>query len=75
MLNYKVENKFNGIPLENIELKGKMAAHYDRFFCGRVLSDYAKGVVYKECEDAFLKHEWIMIVKEKKSCFLSGLKL
>ncbi len=53
MLNYKVNDKFNALPLDKFELKGKMADDYNRFFCGRVLSDYAKTVVYKETEDAF----------------------
>ena len=53
MVNYKINNKFNGMPLDEFKLKGKIAADYDRFFDCRVLSDFAHNEVYKECEDAF----------------------
>lgn len=53
MVNYKINNKFNGMPLDEFKLKGKIAADYDRFFDCRVLSDFAHNEIYKECEDAF----------------------
>lgn len=68
MLNYKIDNKFNSIPLENMKLKGKLAADYERFFDGRVLSDYAKTVVYKETEDAFRNQ----IDDETAVCYWQG---
>ncbi len=53
MIQYKIKDTFNPVALENLRLEGKIARLTDIFFEERILSDFAKNTVYKECEDAF----------------------
>lgn len=55
MVEYKIKNTFNPVALEDLKLEGKIARLNDTFFNERVLSDYAKNIIYKETEEAFEK--------------------
>ena len=53
-VDYKIKNKLSPVPLDYVRLGGYVGKLFDTFFQGRVLSEYAQNVVYKEAEDAFL---------------------
>ena len=53
MQSYKVENLHTGAPIGDIRIKGDAGQLIDNFLFGRVFSDYAREVVYREAEDAF----------------------
>ena len=53
MIEYKVKNKFKAVPIESVQIKGYAGNLIDKFFYGRIFSDYARQEVYPEAEDAF----------------------
>ena len=53
MLDYKVKNNVNPLPMENIHFGGKIGQQASRFFYERTQSEYARTVVYQETEDQF----------------------
>ena len=53
MVEYKVKNKFKAVPIESVQIKGYAGNLIDKFFYGRIFSDYARQEVYPEAEDAF----------------------
>ena len=53
MREYKKENLFTSVSLENLKVGGKIGSLMDTFFEQRVLSDFARNTIYKETEDAF----------------------
>ena len=53
MKKYKQNNLFSSVSLENLKVNGKIGKLMDTFFEERVLSDFARNVIYKETEDAF----------------------
>ncbi len=53
MKEYKVKDLFAEARMEDVCINGKIGALMDTFFRERVLSDFAKNVIYKETEDAF----------------------
>ena len=52
-----VQNKLNPPLLSNLSLKGPIADQMDIFLHERVLSDFAKNVIYQETEDKFRLRE------------------
>ena len=55
MIAYKRENKIKKAELEKVKIGGYASELMDAFLANRVFSNYAKKVVFKECEDAFLR--------------------
>ena len=55
MIAYKRENKIKKAELEKVKIGGYASELMDTFLANRVFSNYAKKVVFKECEDAFLR--------------------
>ena len=53
MIEYKVKNKFRSVPMDSVRMQGDVGVHFDKFFYGRIFSDYARGQVYPEAENAF----------------------
>ena len=53
-VDYKIKNMLSPVQLDSVQLGGYVGKLFDTFFQGRVLSQYAQNVVYKEAEDAFL---------------------
>ena len=53
MVEYKVENLVEPLPMENIRFGGKIGEQTARFFYERVRSEFARNVVYKETEVQF----------------------
>ncbi len=53
MIDYKVRNKVNPAKLSDVEILGSVAEQMNVFFEKRIFSDFARGAVYKETEDAF----------------------
>ena len=53
MVEYKVKNLVDPLPIENIRFGGKIGDQASRFFYERAQSEYAKTVVYQETEDQF----------------------
>ena len=53
MKEYKAKDLFTEAKIEDVRINGKIGALMDTFFEQRVLSDFAKNVIYKETEDAF----------------------
>ena len=53
MVEYKIQNKYRPVPMESVRLQGYLGVHFDKFFYGRIFSDYARREVYPEAEDAF----------------------
>ncbi len=68
MIQYKIKDTFNPVALENLRLEGKIARLTDIFFEERILSDFAKNTVYKECEDAFKNQ----VDDESPVCYWQG---
>ena len=54
MKEYKVSNLITAASAENVRLGGYVAELMNQFFSERIFSDYAKNVVYRECEDGFI---------------------
>jgi DUF1680 family protein len=52
---YKVQNRIAATPLSNVRLYGYVAELMARFFDNRIFSDEAHEVIYRECEEAFVK--------------------
>ncbi len=57
MKHYTVQNLITSVPLENIQIEGKIGTLMQTFFTERVLSDFAQNTIYKETEDAFRRQE------------------
>ena len=53
MVDYKIKNKLTRISLEETKLLGYVGKLADTFFEGRIFSEHARNVVYREAEDAF----------------------
>ncbi len=53
MVEYKVKNKFTPAPMDSVRMTGYEGKLFDKFFYGRIFSDYAREEVYPEAEDAF----------------------
>ena len=53
MIEYKVENKYHAVPMDSVKMRGYVGEHFDKFFYGRIFSDYAREEVYPEAENAF----------------------
>ena len=53
MVEYKVKNKFKSVPMDKVKMNGYVGELFDKFFYGRIFSDYAKNEVYPEAENAF----------------------
>lgn len=53
MVEYKVKNLIDPLPMENIRFGGKIGDQAERFFYERARSEYARNVVYKEAEIQF----------------------
>ena len=53
MVDYKVQNVVNPIPMENIRFGGAIAKQAETFFRERIRSDYARSEVYGETEKQF----------------------
>ena len=53
MIEYKVKNLVQPLPMEDIRFGSQIGAQASRFFCERIRSDYAHKVVYQETEDQF----------------------
>ncbi len=49
----QIKNIYEPVPLEHIQIQGKIGSLMDKFFHERVLSDFARSVIYQETEDAF----------------------
>ena len=41
MKEYKVQNKYSATPLESVKMNGYVGSLFDKFFYGRIFSDYA----------------------------------
>ena len=54
MKEYRVQNRITATPLSDVHLEGYVAELMERFFDERIFSDYAREVVYGECEGAFV---------------------
>ena len=57
MQHYTIQNLLTSVPLENIQIEGKIGTLMQTFFTERVLSDFAQNTIYKETEDAFRRQE------------------
>lgn len=57
MIQYQVKDKFHAPALEKISVGGSISQQMETFFEKRVVSDFAKNVIYKETEDAFRLQE------------------
>lgn len=55
MIQYKKENAVNKTELRNVKLGGYAAELMENFFYERIFSKNAKSIVFKECEEAFLR--------------------
>ena len=53
MLAYHVENRLTPPPLHQMRMHGKIAGQMETFFRERVLSAYAREVIYAETEEQF----------------------
>ncbi len=53
MVAYKVNNKISTAELSDVKVGGYHGALMDSFFDGRIMSEHAREVVYRETEDAF----------------------
>ena len=53
MIEYKIKNKYSATPLDSVKMKGYVGSLFEKFFYGRIFSDYAKYEVYPEAENAF----------------------
>lgn len=53
MKEYKAKDLFVQARMEDVRINGKIGALMDTFFRERVLSDFARNVIYQETEDAF----------------------
>ena len=54
MISYKIQNKISRAALDSIRVGGYYGDSIDTFLEGRVTSEYAQKVAYKEAEDAFV---------------------
>ena len=54
MISYKIQNKISRAALDSIRVGGYYGDSIDTYLSGRVTSDYAQSVAYKEAEDAFV---------------------
>ena len=54
MIDYKTKNKIAKPELDSIKIGGYYGGAIDTFLRGRVTSEYAQKVAYKEAEDAFV---------------------
>ena len=53
MIEYKVKNKYFAAGLDCVKMKGNVGSLFEKFFYGRIFSDYARYEVYPEAENAF----------------------
>ena len=53
MIEYKVKNKISSTAQDAVKMEGYVGGLFDKFFYGRIFSDYARREVYPEAEDAF----------------------
>ena len=53
MVEYKIKNKLKSVPIDSVKINGYAGNLIDKFFYGRIFSDYARKEVYPEAEDAF----------------------
>jgi len=54
MISYKIQNKISRAALDSIRVGGYYGDSIDTFLEGRVTSEYAQKIAYKEAEDAFV---------------------
>ena len=50
---YKVKNKLRAPELASVRIEGSVGEQMNKFLQNRIFSDYARGFVYRETEDAF----------------------
>ena len=50
---YKVKNKLRAPEPASVRIEGSVGEQMNKFFQNRIFSDYARGSIYRETEDAF----------------------
>jgi hypothetical protein len=57
MVEYKIRNKVNELPLSNVKLGGDIGEQIHAFLCERVTNDFAKSEIYGETEEQLRKRD------------------
>lgn len=57
MIEYKIKNKVNELPLSSVKFEGDIKEQIHAFFRERVTNDFAKSEIYGETEEQFRKRD------------------